>query len=610
MVNLKDKIRNLPDSSGVYIMRDKQDEILYIGKAKNLKNRVSQYFSSYGTSTEKVMALMSKVYDFNYIITPSEIDALVLENNLIKKHKPYYNILLKDDKNYPFIKINCKEEYPRIEVVRKVLDDGSRYFGPYMQGISTKDILELIYSTFPIRSCKNNLLQLPPNHRPCLNFHISRCLSPCSGAISKEEYDKVIQQVIDFLKGDDKEVFKTLSDKMMQASAQEEYELALYYKERLDVLDKIVRKQVTHLPKDYNLDIFGIADNGIVSAVNMIIVRGGKMVASENIIINNANLNESITLSEYLNQYYSSTPLLADEIVTSITIESERALQDYLSSKLKRKINIITPIKGVRRQLADMADNNAKDKLENYVSESNRRNRMTHDSLQQLSENLGLSSLPMRIEAYDISNISGRDKVASMVVFVNGTRCPNHYRRFKIRTVKGANDYASLAEVISRRFERLKEHKDVSFSSVPDLILIDGGKGQLAVSYKSMKNKGLDIPMIGLAEREEIVVTIDKGEMVLPRNSLALTLLQRIRDEAHRFAITYHRKIRLDNQTKSTILKIPDIGEKRGKLLLEHFKSIERLKTATIEELQEVPRIGHDTAKKIYDYYHKETNIE
>lgn len=606
MVNLKEKIKNLPESSGVYIMRDSDYEILYIGKARNLKKRVSQYFSSYGTSTEKIMALMSRVYDFSYIITPSEIDALVLENNLIKKHKPHYNILLKDDKNYPFIKIDLKEEYPRIEIVRKVKDDGAKYFGPYMQGISIKDITELIYSTFPIRSCRYNLSKLPSTHRPCLNYHIGRCLSPCSGKVSIERYNIIIRKVMAFLKGDDKGIAETLNNKMLKASEQEEYELALYYKERIDTLEKIVRKQVTNLPKDYNLDIFGIADNGIISTVNMIIVRGGKMVASENVVLNNANLDESMTLAEYLNQYYSSMPLIADEIITSIKIEGEKTLQEYLSSIIKRKINIITPIKGIRRQLADMADNNAKDKLNHYTIEHNRLKKISEDSLKQLSEHLSLAIIPKRIEAYDISNISGRHKVASMVVFIDGQKNVNHYRRFKIKTVKGADDYASLAEVISRRFDRLDENKDISFASKPDLILIDGGKGQLSVSLNIMKSKGYAIPMIGLAKREEIVITEDKREIILPRNSLALTLLQRIRDEAHRFAITYHRKIRLDNQTKSSILKIPDVGDKRVKLLLEHFKSIDKIKQATIEEIQKINGIGGKTAVKIFNYYHKE----
>lgn len=606
MIEIMDKLKNLPDTSGVYLMRDVDGEILYIGKARSLKKRVSQYFSSYGTSTEKVMALMSRVRDFNYIITPSEVDALVLENNLIKKHKPYYNILLKDDKSYPFIRIDVKEDYPCIEIIRKVKDDGARYFGPYMQGITTKDITELIQSTFPIRHCKNNLSSLPSNHRPCLNYHINRCLAPCDSKVNIVNYRELVDKVLQFLQGNDKKIGDILNNKMLKAAEAEEFEMALYYKERLATLDKIVRKQVTYLSKDYNLDIFGIADNGVRSSVNMMIVRGGKLVGSENTILDNASLNESSTLSEYLNQYYRTTPILADEIVTSVKAEDEDALQQLWSHKFGRKINIITPFKGVRRQLADMADKNASDHLNHYTDELNKKNKLTLGALEQLRDSLLLDNLPNRIEAYDISNISGTDKVASMVVFINGIQANKLYRRFKIKTVKGSDDYASLSETITRRLARYNEGRDESFKQLPNLILIDGGKGQLNASLKAMRESKFELNMVGLAKREEIVVREHGEDIILPRNSLALHLIQRIRDEAHRFAVTYHRKLRSERQTRSLLLEIEGIGNNRIKVLFDHFKTLDNIKNATLKELENVKGIGKVAASKIYNYYHKE----
>lgn len=605
MATLSDKIKSLPLDSGVYIMLDEDKEILYIGKAKCLRKRVLQYFSSYGTSTEKIMALMNRVKDLNYIITPTEIDALVLENNLIKKHKPYYNILLKDDKNYPFIRIDIKSDYPCIEIVRKVTDDKAKYFGPYMQGISARDITELIHSTFPIRSCKLDLDNLPKNHRPCLNYHIKRCLSPCTDKVSIKDYKLIIDKVIAFLQGNDKKVKEILKDKMIKAAENEEFEIAIYYKERLKTLDKIVRKQVTYLSKDYNLDIFGIADNGIKSAVNMLIVRGGKLIGSENILLENASLNESSTLSDYLSQYYRATPILSDEIITSVKIESMNVLENFFSHIYKRRINIVNPYKGVRRQLADMADNNARDYLEHITSELNKKNKMTLGALEQLKEILNLSNYLRRIECYDISNISGTDKVASMVVFIDGKKNTKLYRRFKIKTVKGADDYASLRETISRRFQRLSEGKDESFKKTPELIIIDGGIGQLNSSLQAMRDKGYNIPMIGLAKREEIIIRENMPEIVLERNSLALHLIERIRDEAHRFAITYHRKLRTKRQVRSTLLDIKDIGNERIKVLFEHFKNLDNIKNATIDELSKLKGIGKVTAEKIYKYYNK-----
>ncbi len=601
---ISDKLKDLPMDPGVYIMKSKEGQILYVGKARHLKNRVSQYFGNNSNRTEKVLKLVAKVYDFDYIITRNEVEALVLENNLIKQHKPPYNILLKDDKNYPFIKINTKKPFPKVEVVRRLKPDGSKYYGPYMIGVTSKDIIDLIYSSFTLRSCDLDMKRIPKSHRPCLNYHIKKCLAPCMGYVSEDDYMKIIDRVIDFLNGNDKEVEQILKQKMQSASDNEDFELAMLYKKKLETLDKLIRKQVTALPKNFNLDIFAIATNGINTVVDVLFVRGGKLLGSDKQIINDLSLSEDVALSNFIISFYDNIKYIPDEVVCAINIEDADVIQEYLTEKKGQKVNVITPHQGARKQLANIAQNNANDYLEKSLSIKERKDNLTLGGVIQLQEFLHLKRLPIRMECYDISHIQGTDKVSSMVVTINGEAAKSQYRKFKIKTVEGNNDFASLQETLRRRLSKFDD-EDESFSARPDLLVIDGGKGQLSSVKEIMDELGVDIEVISLAKREEEVFVPGKSDpYVLPRNSYALKLLQRIRDEAHRFAITFHRSQRKKRQTKSELENIKGLGPKKIEILREAFKNIDQIKQATLEELNMVKGIDKTTAKNVYDYYH------
>lgn len=600
-------LKDLPHSSGVYIMYGASGQILYVGKARDLFKRVHQYFGNKSNRTEKVLKLVQKVEDIKYIITRNEVEALVLENNLIKKHKPPYNILLKDDKNYPFIKIDVKADFPRVEVVRKLRNDGSKYFGPYMIGITAKEITDLINSAFCLRECKLDFKHISPSHRPCLNYHIGRCHAPCAGKISKEDYGAIIKDVIAFLSGNDKSVAKILTDKMTAAAEREEFELAMSYRQKLQVLDKLVRRQVGALPKDFDLDVFAIESSGLNTVVAVLFVRKGKIVGGDKFVVNDFGLNESITLSNFVMRFYDGDVIAPDEVVVSQDIEDADVLQEYLCEKFGKKLNVITPRQGVRRQLCDMAASNARDYLEKSLSVRERQDNMTIGAVMQLQEYLHLERMPSRMECYDISHISGTNKVASMVVFTNGEPDKAAYRKFRIKTVEGNDDFASLQETLTRRLTELKEHsEDESLGARPDLIVIDGGKGQLSSVMEIVHELGItDIPFISLAKREEEVFLPGRSEpVILPRNSYALKLLQRIRDEAHRFAITFHRQLRKKSQTVSELLSVQGVGDARVKLLFSHFGTISNIKNATAEQLACVKGIDASTAQRIFEHFH------
>ena len=605
---IEQRLKDLPQNPGVYIMKSQTGQILYIGKARNLFNRVHQYFGNNSNRSEKVLKLVSKVYDFEYIITNNEIEALVLENNLIKKHKPPYNILLKDDKNYPFIKINTKKDFPTIEVVRKLKNDGSKYFGPYMIGVSSKEILDLIYSAFPVRTCSLDMNHVPASHRPCLNYHIKRCLAPCANKVTKEDYQNIINQVVDFLSGNDKSISKILKEKMNNCAENEDFEMALFYKKKLETLDKLIRKQVTALPKDLDMDIFAIASNGLNTVAAVLFVRGGKLLGSDKQIVSDMSLSDDIALSNFIVSFYDKVNYIPQEIVTSIQIDSLDTVEEYLTEKKGKKVSIVVPQQGVRHQLSIIAQNNALDYLEKSLTIQERKDNMTVGGVIQLQEFLHLKNMPIRMECYDISHVQGTDKVASMVVTINGDAYKSHYRKFKIKTVEGNNDFASLAETLKRRLTRLKDESetDESFSSKPDLLVIDGGKGQLSSVVEIMEEMNInDIEVISLAKREEEVFVPHKSEpYVLPKHSYALKLLQRIRDEAHRFAITFHREQRGKRQTHSQIKDIKGVGEKRYKILFDKFKTVENMKNATLSELQSIEGIDNKTAESIYTYFH------
>lgn len=595
MVNFKEKLKDVPENPGVYLMLDKDDNIIYVGKAKNLKNRLRQYFHN-SVKTVKVMAMLDHVADFRYIICGSEVDALVTENNLIKKHTPQYNILLKDDKSYPFVRINLKEDYPSISLVRTLKNDGAKYFGPYMQSVNIRDIFDLIHSAFPIRDCNRDMTK--PS-RPCLNAHLGRCVAPCSGKVTKEEYRKEVMRVVDFLKGNDREVERVLTDKMMEFADKENFEVALKYKEKLAVLEKVVLKQVSALPKDFNLDVFAYETNGVKTAVNMLVVRGGKLVGGENSVFD--GIDDSLT--SYLYQFYKNNPPVCDEIITD-GADDNKALEDALSTLVGRKIHVLSPKQGVRKQLLDLAHTNAHDALEKHGTQEERKTIRTKGAVKQLADLLSLKTLPNRIECYDISHVSGVDKVSSMVVFEGGEPKKSHYRKFKIKTVEGNNDFASMKETLSRRLERLNnpDETDESFASVPDLIVIDGGKGQLSYALDALALYGRkDIEILSLAEREEEVFLgrAPKESVMLSKDSVALQLLQRIRDEAHRFAITFHRNLHAKRMSESVLRDVPGIGKKKSADLLKKFGSVENILHAKDEDIALLDGFSVQSATKL-----------
>ncbi len=594
MVDFKAKIKDVPDNPGVYMMLDEQGEIIYVGKAKNLKNRLRSYFFNLSNRTAKVMAMLEHVADFRYIICASEVDALLTENNLIKKHSPKYNILLKDDKAYPFLRIDMHEPYPRIELVRKLKNDGAKYFGPYMQSVNIKDIFDLIHTAFAVRECKRDLSK--PS-RPCLNMHLGRCLAPCTHKVSEQEYKAEMQKVIDFLKGNDREVEKTLKEKMMKFAAEENFEVALNYRNKLALLDKLVRKQVSALPKDFNLDVFAFETNGVVSAISMLVVRAGKLVGGENVV--SESCDEDI--ASYLLQYYQNNAPLCDEIVTDNVADVE-SLEQTINTLCAHTVRVVEPKQGVRKQLLELAHSNAYDAMTKHGTQEERKVLRTKGAVRQLGEILNLKTLPNRMECYDISHISGTDKVASMVVFEGGEPKKSHYRKFKIKTVEGNNDFACMKEVLVRRLNEIATSEDESFSSVPDLLVIDGGKGQLAYAIEAQKETGReDIEILSLAKREEEVFlgSDPKTSIILPKDSVALQLLQRIRDEAHRFAITFHRHLRSKHLSESVLKSIDGVGEKTCARLIKEFGSVEEIKRRSVEELAQVEGISKNFAQKI-----------
>lgn len=579
-------------------MLDEYENILYVGKAKILKNRVRQYFHN-SVKNEKTTRLVEKINDFRYIITQNEYEALILENNLIKEHNPPYNILLKDDKTYPYIKIKVKDKYPLIEISYKIKSDGAKYFGPYMLGMSARELIDIIHTVFPLRTCKN----MPT--KECLNFHINRCSAPCSGRISEIEYKEIISKVISFLNGNDDFVKNILHKKMMNCAENEEFEQAKLYRDTLNSLEKILRKQSIPFKQDLNIDAFTFVTNGFESVVNCLAVRGGKYLGGTNFRCADTEMNNGLT--SFIMQYYQKNPVICSEILVSEDLEFGEQLADYVSTLANRKINITVPTRGIRKQIIDLGTANGEEYLSAQLEKQEREEDLTYGAIIQLKELLNLSSVPNRIECYDISHISGTNKVASMVVFLKGAKAGKMYRHFKIKTVVGNNDFACMYETLTRRFEELKLHNDSSFSMQPDLIVIDGGKGQLSYAMQAMQDANVNFNIISLAKREEEVFIPGKADSILlSRNSLAIKLLIRIRDEAHRFAITFHRNLRTKHMTESTLLKIKGIGKAKIKNLIAKYKNIDNIKSATIEDIADTQSISYCDAENIRKFFDTE----
>lgn len=602
---LEEKLKNLPSDPGVYVMLDENNEIIYIGKAKVLKNRVRQYFRSPKNLTDKVIAMVNKINDLYYYIVNSESDALVLESNLIKKYKPQYNILLKDDKNYPYIRIDKRSSYPTVEITRKVKKDGAAYFGPYMGGVPIKDLMGVIYEGFHVRSCNINLNKLPKNFRPCLEYQTGRCIGPCTEKCSKEEYSVLIEKVSRFLKGDTREVEELLTEKMTKAAEEERFERAIAMRDMLSVVDKIKEKTLSAFPKDVDMDIFGYYSDGTSRVINHLIVRQGRMQGGENYtVVDFASTKEEL-LSSFIVQFFQNVKI-PDEIVVAVPDEMAVSIKEAIRSRADKAFNVISPKNGVRKSLVELSEKNAADYMIKSVDADKRKIAMTSGACERLRDILGLKKL-RRMECYDISNISGVDKVASMVVFFDGEKKGSDYRRYKIKTVEGANDFASMKEVLKRRLERLKNNDpDPSFGSYPDLIVIDGGKGQLAYAQEAMNEVGIYVPMISLAKREEEVFVPGREDpIIIPKSDVSLKMLQRIRDESHRFAITFFRSLHNKNSLKSKLDGIEGIGEKKKQALCDRFKTVSAISSASIKELEETDGIGKMLAQNIYDHFHK-----
>lgn len=601
-VDLQDKIKLLPKNPGVYVMLGQSGEIIYVGKAKNLKNRVTQYFYD-GAKTDKVMAMVSNISDFYYIITNSEADALSLENNLIKKNKPKYNVLLKDDKTYPYIKINLKQPFPRFEIVRTIRSDGAKYFGPFMAGINAKEILEIINSAFLLRSCS---MQISENSkkRECLEYHVKRCLGPCNSLCTREEYMQKVNLALDFLSGNDDTAQELLQEKMSKFSEMQEFELAISYREKIKSLAKIKERKITSLNRFISCDIISIASDNIHSAINVLITRGGRMQGGKYFAFEDGSVSVTDCLEQFLTRFYDKNNEIPDEIILNYDLfEGAELLENYFKQNYGKKVSIICAKQGVRKQLSDMALLNAKDYLEKSIGKIKHKQDMTTTACSRLQSVLGLKKYPKRMECYDISNISGVDKVGSMVVFIDGVKAPDEYRRFKIKTVEGADDFASLQEVLNRRIAKLKEGNE-KFSA-PDLVIIDGGKGQLSSVNEVFEKEGIKVELISLAKKEEEIFTLNKAEpVVLQKNDYCLRLLQRIRDESHRFAITYHRALRQKRSFYTALNEIQGIGKKKINALLEKFGSVYEISRLSVQELTAVEGIGLKHAKAIYDHFH------
>lgn len=598
---VKDKIKRLPHDPGVYIMKDVDENVIYVGKAKDLKKRVSQYFLRKQEHI-KVRNMVSKVADFDFFIVNDEIEALALENNLIKKHKPYYNILLKDSKTYAYIKINLKEDYPHFEISRK-LNKQFKYFGPFMAGVSAKDIISIIDYAFPLRKCKLLLAENKKPIKPCLFYEMHLCSAPCAKLISKQDYLDIVNEAIRFLKGDTKRVEEILRAKMEMASKNENFETALLLRDRLKMLDKLKSRVITSLGSLVDYDVFNLITSGEFSAMCVLNIRGGKLQGVRTFDILNY-LNESEAYTQFIMQYYNTHPLIVDEIILPNIDTSEIEL--YLLDKAQKKVAVIKPvIDSVKYQLLNIAEKNARMHIEKNLDKTIKTINASIGAVKQLKNDLSLSREPKRIECYDISHTYGTYTVASMSVLINGEKAPSMYRKFKIETVDFIDDFASMREVLSRRMEKLNSD-DISFSSLPDLIVIDGGKGQLSIATEVMAKYHYPNDLISLAKREEEVFKPHESRpYILKKGSYSLRLIQLVRDEAHRFAITFNRQLRAKGMFRGGLESIEGVGPATRRALLSKFRTIETIKNAQLSEIENVKGISKRTAKNIFDHFNK-----
>ena len=612
MFDIQEELKKLPGKPGVYLMHDEKDEIIYVGKAVSLKNRVRQYFQSSRNKGAKIEQMVTHIRRFEYIITDSELEALVLECNLIKEHRPKYNTMLMDDKAYPFIKVTVEEPYPRVLLARRMAKDKSRYFGPYTSAGAVKDTIELIRRLYHVRSCNRKLPRDIGKERPCLNYHIHQCKAPCQGYISEEEYRKSIQEVLRFLGGNYEGILKDLEEKMNQASEDLEFERAIEYRELLSSVQKIAQKQKITDTAGEDRDILAVASEGEDAVVQVFFIRGGRLIGRDHFYLKiGEGDGAGEILSSFVKQFYAGTPYIPAEIMLPEPVADAEVIEEWLSGKRGRKVHIRIPQKGMKEKLVELAEKNAALVLNTDRERLKREEGRTIGAVKELEKILGLTGI-RRMEAYDISNTSGFASVGSMVVYERGKPKRNDYRKFRIKSVQGPDDYASMEEVLTRRFqhglEEQKEGKDLGgFREFPDLILMDGGKGQVNVALEVLEKLGLSIPVCGMVKDDNHRTRglyYNNTELPIDRDSECFRLITRIQDEAHRFAITFHRQLRGKSQVHSVLDDIPGVGPARRKDLMRHFENIDAIRNADIEELKKLPSMNEKSARDVYHFFH------
>ncbi len=613
--NIQEELKKLPGKPGVYLMHDAKDAIIYVGKAISLKNRVRQYFQSSRNKGAKIEQMVTHISRFEYIVTDSELEALVLECNLIKEHRPKYNTMLMDDKTYPFIKVTVNEPFPRVMMARRMKKDKAKYFGPYTSAGAVKDTIELIRKLYHIRSCNRSLPKDIGKERPCLNYHIHQCYAPCQGYISREEYRKSIDEVVRFLNGNYDPILKELEEKMLDASENLEFEKAIEYRELLASVQKIAQKQkITDTAGD-DRDIIAMASEGEDAVVQVFFIRGGRLIGRDHFYLKIAENNtKSEILSSFIKQFYAGTPYIPAELMLPEEIEDQEIIEEWLTTRREHKVRLRIPKKGTKEKLVELAQQNAQMVLKNDKERLKREEGRTIGAVKELEKILGLTGI-IRMEAYDISNTNGFDSVGSMVVYEHGKPKRNDYRKFKIKSVQGSDDYASMNEVLTRRFEHgLRERQDESetggFQAFPDLIMMDGGRGQVNIALEVLEKLNLHIPVCGMVKDDNHRTRglyFNNVELPINRNSECFRLITRIQDEAHRFAITFHRQLRSKGQVHSILDDIPGVGPARRKDLMRSFENIEAIRNATVDDLKELPSMNVKSAQEVYKFFHQDT---
>lgn len=617
MFQIEEELKKLPWQPGVYIMHDAKDAIIYVGKAISLKNRVRQYFQSSRDKTAKIKQMVSKIARFEYIVTDSELEALVLECNLIKEHRPRYNTMLKDDKTYPYIKVTASEEYPRILFSRQMKKDKNKYFGPFTSAGAVKDTIELIRKIYRIRACSRKLPQDMGKDRPCLYYHIHQCDAPCQGYISQADYQKSVKQAIGFLNGQYEPVMKYLEEKMRTASETMEFEKAIEYRDLLDSVRKVAQKQKITSQSMEDRDIIAMAKDERDAVVQVFFVRDGKLIGREHFHMNlTGSESKAEILNSFVKQFYAGTPFVPHEIWVQEELEDAEVIASFLTARRGQKVRFVVPKMGEKERLVELAEKNAKMVLSQDKEKIKREELRTIGAMNQIGSWIGLSGIK-RVEAYDISNISGFESVGSMIVYENGRPKRNDYRKFRIRTVQGPNDYASMREVLLRRFSHgLEETKKLqaeggdlamgSFTRFPDLLMMDGGRGQVNIALEVLRELQLEIPVCGMVKDDNHRTRglyYQNVEIPIDRHSEGFQLITRIQDEAHRFAIEYHRSLRGKEQVRSVLDDIKGIGPARRKSLMRTFKTIEAVREASVEELEAAPQMNRAAAEAVYIFF-------